>query len=157
MNSIVRDIVKDVRPIHQTRADTRALGFIDTNYWGFRFPDRRSAFDLTAISQPWLRNLLWDYLAARLDGPDHAPHGEPFEQARRSLVCFGAYLADCDPHRGTRPETLTESTARGFAADLERCVRTASTIASRVPSGGEGRFPPRRGAARQRVRRNQGH
>jgi integrase len=122
VNRIVRDMQKDVRPIHQTRADTRELGFLDTNYWGFRFPDRRSPFDLTAITQTWLRNLLWDYLAAQLDGPDHARTASPFEQARRSLVCFGAYLADCDPHRGTRPETLTESTGRGFAADLKRCV-----------------------------------
>jgi integrase len=128
VNRIVRDMLKDVRPLHQTRADTRELGFVDTNYWGFRFPDRRSAFDLTGISQRWLRDLTWDYFAGQLDGPDHARTASPFEQARRSMVCFGAYLSECDPQRGMAPGALSESTARDFAADLQRCVSNGRPV-----------------------------
>jgi hypothetical protein len=35
VNRIVREMLKDVQPIHRSRADTRALGYRDTNYWGF--------------------------------------------------------------------------------------------------------------------------
>ena len=122
INRIVREMLKDIRPVHHTRADTRALGFLDTNYWGMRFPDRRSAFDLAAIPQPWLRDLTWDYLAGQLDLPSHPRTQGPFEQARRSIVCFGTYLLDCDPHRGAQPNALSESTAREFVADLRRCA-----------------------------------
>jgi integrase len=122
VNRILRDMLKDVRPVHHSRADTRALGYVDTNYWGFRFPDRRSAFDLTTISHRWLRDLTWDFLASLLDGPDRPRTQGPVEQVRRSMVCFSAYLADCDPGRGAEPSALSESTAREFVADLRRCV-----------------------------------
>lgn len=122
VNRILRDMLKDVRPVHHSRADTRELGYLDTNYWGFRFPDRRSAFDLTAISHRWLRDLTWDFLAGLLDGPDRPRTQGPVEQVRRSIVCFSTYLADCDPQRGAQPSALSESTAREFVADLRRCV-----------------------------------
>ena len=69
VNRIVREIRKDIEAVHGTRADTRDLGYLDPNYWGYRFPGRRSAFDLTPITQRWLRDLSWDYLANVLDGP----------------------------------------------------------------------------------------
>jgi integrase len=125
LNRMLREMHKDVHPIHHTRADTREFGYIDTNYWGFRFPDRRSAFDLTAISQRWLRDLSWDFLAGQLDGPGHPRTQGPFEQIRRSIVCFSTYLSDCDPHRGAMPSALSASTAKEFVADLKRCVTNA--------------------------------
>lgn len=128
VNRIVREMLKDVRPLHQTRADTRELGFLDTNYWGFRFPDRRSAFDLTAISQRWLRDLTWDFLADQLDSPGHPRTQGPFEQVRRSIVCFSAYLSDCDPFRGAVASALSAATAKEFAADLGGCVSNAPPV-----------------------------
>jgi len=128
INRIVRAMRKDVLPIHHSRADTRELGYLDSNYWGFRFIERRSPFDLTAIPQRWLRDLLWDYFASRLDGSRHPLTQGPFEQARRSIICFGTYLSDCDPHRGSVPTMLSESTARDFAADLKRRVSSAQPL-----------------------------
>lgn len=124
MNRIVREMLKDVQAVHYTRADTRELGYIDTDYWGFRFVDRRSSFDLTAISQRWLRDLAWDYLADRLDGPRRPRRQGTFEQARRALVSFSAYLAEHAPGRGVEPTALNEATARGFAADFTRRAAT---------------------------------
>jgi len=101
---------------------TRERGYLDTDYWGFRFPDRRSVFDLTTIRQRWLRDLTWDYLADLLDG-SHRPRTQGvFEQVRRSMVCFSTYLLDCDPERGHQPETLSQATTRGFVADYTRRV-----------------------------------
>ena len=122
MNRVVRDMLKDVTAVHYSRSDTRDLGYIDTNYWGFRFADRRSPFDLTPISQRWLRDLTWDYLADRLDGPRRPRRQGTFEQARRSLVCFSAFLAEHDPARGSTPATLSQATARSFVADFTRRV-----------------------------------
>ena len=65
VNRIVRELRKDIEAVHRTRADTRDMGHLDPSYWGYRFSGRRSAFDLTAISQRWLR----DYLAEVLDRP----------------------------------------------------------------------------------------
>ena len=111
-----------VDAVHRTRADTRELGYLDLNYWGYRFAGRRFAFDLTPISQRWLRDLTWDYLANVLDGPRRPRSAGPFEQIRRSLIGLSAYLAECDPYRGTRPAALTEATAREFVADFSRRV-----------------------------------
>lgn len=122
VNRVLREMLKDIMPVHRTRADTRDLGYLDTNYWGFRYPNRRSPFDLRSIPQRWLRDITWDFLAAQLDAPGHPRTQGPFEQVRRSVVCLGAYLRDCVPGGGADPVSLTESTAREFVADLRRCV-----------------------------------
>ncbi len=147
VNRIAREMLKDVRPVHQTRADTRELGFLDTNYWGFRFPDRRSAFDLTAISQRWLRDLTWDFLADQLDNPGHPRTQGPFEQVRRSIVCFSAYLSDRDPFRGAVASALSAATAtataKEFAADLRGCVSNVGSTGGVVAGTGTERGGPR--------------
>jgi len=128
VNRIVRELRKDIEAVHRTRADTRDMGHLDPSYWGYRFSGRRSAFDLTAISQRWLRDLTWDYLAEVLDGPRRPRSAYTFEQIRRSLISLSAYLADCDPHGGTRPAALTEATAREFVADFTRRVTNRQPV-----------------------------
>lgn len=128
VNRIVREMLKDVRPVHHSRTDTRELGFLDPNYWGFRFPDRRSTFDLTAISRLWLRDLTWDYMASELDGPRRPRSQGPFEAIRRAIICFGTYLTNCDPHGGGVPSLLSESVAKDFSAELRRCVSNAQPL-----------------------------
>ncbi len=128
VNRIVREMLKDVQPIHRTRADTRELGYLDTNYWGFRFPDRRSSFDLTSIPQRWLRDLTWDYMASELDGPGRPRSQGPFDAARRAIVSFGTYLSDCDVHHGDVPSALSESTAKDFTGDLRARVSSGRPV-----------------------------
>ena len=122
VNRIAREMRMHVDAVHRTRADTREFGYLDPNYWGYRFAQRRSAFDLTPISQRWLRELTWDYLASVLDGPQRPRSPGPFEQVRRSLICLSAYLTECDPYKGTRPQALTQASARDFVADFSRRV-----------------------------------
>lgn len=128
VNRVLRQMRTDVDPVHHSRADTRELGCLDPTYWGLRFSDRRSAFDLTPIRQRWLRELTWDYLAAVLDGTARPRTAGPFEQMRRSAVCFSVYLNDYDPDRGQRPDTLSAATARQFVADLTRRVTTHASM-----------------------------
>lgn len=128
VNRILKTMLTDIRAIHHTRDDTRALGVLDTEYWGFRFPDRRSPFDLTAIRQRWMRDLTWDYLAWCLDQPDHVRTAGSFEQARRTMVCFSTFLADCSPNQGESPHLLSASTAREFVADYRRRIENKDPV-----------------------------
>jgi len=128
VNRILRDMQRDVRSVHHSREETRGAGYVDTSYWGFRFPDRRSPFDLSVIPQQWLRDLGWDYLAAMLDGPRRPRTAGPIEAARRALVCLGAYLSDCAPYQGEQPGTLTAATARRFVADFRRRVTAGGPV-----------------------------
>jgi integrase len=128
VNRIVREMLKDVLPIHRSRWDTRELGYLDTNYWGFRFPERRSAFDLTCIPQRWLRDLTWDYLASELDGPGRPRTQGSFETVRHAIVSFGTYLADCDAQHGEVPSALSDATAREFVGDLRARVSSGRPL-----------------------------
>ena len=119
---IVRQMRHDLQAVYRSRSDTRDLGYIDPSYWGFRFPDRRRAFDLTAITQRWLRDLTWDYLADVFDGPGRPRTAAPIEQIRRSLVCLSAFLHDCEPRGRADLAALSEATAREFVADDTRRV-----------------------------------
>lgn len=122
VNRIAREMRREVEAVHRSRADTRDLGYIDPTYWGFRFGERRSVFDLTAIGQRWLRDLCWDHLAARLEGLRRPRTPAAFEETRRAVVCFSVFLADCDPQGGRDAALLGEATAREFVADYRRRV-----------------------------------
>jgi integrase len=117
---IVQEMQRELVAIHTTRDETRALGYIDTWHWGFRFPNRRSPFDLTAIRQNWLRELAWDFFADSFDSPSRNRTQSSTEGTRRAIVSLSTYLHELAPRHGNQPELLTESHARGFVADLTR-------------------------------------
>lgn len=122
INRIVKAMKTDIEPVVVSRAETRALGYIDPLHWGFRFPGRRSRFDLIAIRQEWLRELAWDYLADLFDSPDCPRTAGPVETVRRSMVSLSAYLANYAPGEGEDAADLTERDAQGWAADYRRRV-----------------------------------
>ena len=128
VNRIVRAMRRDVDPVHRSREHTRELGYLDPNYWGFRFPDRRSVFDLNQISQRWLRELTWDHLAAVLDGPNRPRTQKPLEAIRRAVVCFSAYLHDCTPDHGAAPAALSAGIVRDFVADFTRRISAGAAV-----------------------------
>jgi hypothetical protein len=122
VNRIVRAMRRDVDPVHRSREDTRERGYLDPNYWGFRFPERRSVFDLSQISQRWLRDLTWDHLAAVLDGPNPPRTAGSFETTRRAIVSFSDYLTERDPTRSSQPATFE----RGHRPRVHRRLHSAS-------------------------------
>lgn len=107
-------------PVHVTRTESRELGYIDPLHWGFRLTNRRSPFDLRAITQDWLRILTWDLIAAIFDSPDRPRTQTSMEQLRRCSVSLSAYLQWAVPDGGADPTRLTEDISRGFVADLTR-------------------------------------
>lgn len=107
-------------PVHVTRAESRELGYIDTLHWGFRLKDRRSPFDLRAITQDWLRTLTWDLIAAIFDSTDRPRTATSLEQLRRCSVTLSAYLEWAAPDGGADTTQLTDDIGRSFVADLTR-------------------------------------
>jgi hypothetical protein len=67
--AIVKEILNELRLVYFTPDETKDAGFIETDHFGVRFDQRASHVDLTGIPQCWLRNLVWEYLAAMLQSP----------------------------------------------------------------------------------------
>ena len=103
---IVKQILHELRLVYFTLAETREAGFLETDHFGVRFPDRRSHFDLTDIGQRWLRELTWDHLAGLLTSARCPRTGGVFDAARRGAVELGAFLEIDAPDGGHDPRVL---------------------------------------------------
>ncbi|MFJ2810566.1 tyrosine-type recombinase/integrase [Kitasatospora sp. NPDC087271] len=114
--SIGRVMLRYLRLVYFTREDSRDAGFIETEHFGVRFPHRMSHWDLTGVSQRWLRDLLWDSMAHRLETKPPRS-GATLDQNRRACVELSAFLEARAPGGGHDPRVLTRSLAVDFAAD----------------------------------------
>jgi integrase len=114
---VVREMLNALRLIYFTPADSREAGFIETEHFGIRLPHRRGHFDLTEITQRWLRDLLWDHLASLLRSPSCPRSRSPFDQTRRAIVELSAFLAADAPGGGRDPALLREEHMLRFVAD----------------------------------------
>ena len=114
---VAREMLHDLRLAYFTPQASRDAGFIETDHFGVRFPERGSHFDLTGIAQRWLRDLLWDYLAGLLCSPDCPRSGGTFDAFRRAATELGAFLAADAPGGGHDPAQLTAARIQRFTAD----------------------------------------
>ncbi|MFB7648076.1 tyrosine-type recombinase/integrase [Streptomyces sp. NPDC056084] len=113
---VVKTMLKHLRLIYFTREDTKDAGFIETDHFGVHFPQTESHIDLTGISQRWLRDLLWDNLAAELTS--RPPRSRvPFDTRRRGCIELSAFLQVRAPSGGNDPTVLTETHMVDFIAD----------------------------------------
>ena len=112
-----KGMVAELRLIYCTREDSRRAGFLETDHFGVRFRARGSYFSLTEVTQPWLRDLLWDWMAARLlaAAPPRSP--VPLVVARRGCVELSAFLRAGAPGGGDDPVLLSGADAVAFIAD----------------------------------------
>lgn len=127
VNSVVRmislEIIGGLRCIYYSPDDTRDAGFIETDHFGRRFPNAQSHYDLTGITQRWLRDLLWDHLADMLRSPGCPRSRGPFDATRRACVELGAFLATDAPQGGHDPTVLGAEHVQRFVADLRHRAR----------------------------------
>ena len=133
---VAREMLHDLRLAYFTPEASRDAGFIETDHFGMRFPERGSHFDLTGIAQRWLRDLLWDYLAGLLRSPDCPRSGGTFDAFRRAATELGAFLAVDAPGGGHDPAQLT-------AAHIQPVRRRPAAPRTRG-AGVAGDAPPRR-------------
>ena len=127
---IVFGIVESLWCVYYSPDDSREAGFIETGHFGRRFPDSRSHYDLTAVSQRWLRDMLWDHLAGLLRSPRCPRSRGPFDSYRRAAAELSAFLEADAPEGGHDPALLREDHAQRFVADQRHRER------HRLPFGG---------------------
>ncbi|MFK0182553.1 tyrosine-type recombinase/integrase [Streptomyces xanthochromogenes] len=120
---IVKRMLHHLRLVYFTRQDTRAAGFIETDHFGVRFTGRGSHIDLSGISQRWLRELLWDWMAARLSDSSPPRAGGGFDSSRRGCVELSAFLEAQAPGGGHDPTLLTSEHMTDFVADQRHRAR----------------------------------
>ncbi|HEX9354064.1 MAG TPA: site-specific integrase [Streptosporangiaceae bacterium] len=111
-----KGMITQLRLIYYTRADTRRAGFLETDHFGVRFNGRGSHFSLTEVTQPWLRDLLWDWMAARLTAAAPPRSPMPLVIARRGCVELSAFLRASARAGGDDPVLLSGQDAIAFIA-----------------------------------------
>ncbi len=133
---VAREMLHDLRLAYFTPKASRDAGFIETDHFGVRFPERGSHFDLTGIAQRWLRDLLWDYLADLLQSPGCPRTGGTFDAFRRAATELGAFLTVGAPGGGHDPAQLTAAQIQRFAADQRHREREGlASLAMRRQDG----------------------
>jgi integrase len=115
--TIIRQIQSELRLVYFTPADTREAGFLETDHFGVRFPNRSSHFDLTGIPQRWLRELVWDHLAELLQSPRCPRSAGSVDALRRAATELGVFLELDAPDGGHDPRRLDATHMRRFVAD----------------------------------------
>ena len=55
-----------LRLVYQAPSDTREDGYLELGHFGAEWAPRHGRYDLTTITQRWLRDVLWDYTAGQL-------------------------------------------------------------------------------------------
>ncbi|QWY65467.1 site-specific integrase (plasmid) [Mycobacterium avium subsp. hominissuis] len=120
---VAREMLGELRLVYFTRADTREAGFLETEHFGIRYTNRGSHFNLRGASQPWLRNLLWDYLADLLQAPSPPATAGPIDGLRRGVVELSAFLETDAVGGGHDPTQLGEVDMQRFVADQRHRVK----------------------------------
>ncbi|GAA2752990.1 site-specific integrase [Kitasatospora cinereorecta] len=120
---IAWESVNGLRCVYNSPADTKDAGFLETDHFGRRFKNAQSHFDLTAVPQRWLRDLLWDHLAQWLRSPQCPRTRGPFDQTRRAAVELGVFLETDAPSGGHDPTVLRREHADRFVADQRHRAR----------------------------------
>jgi integrase len=113
---VARCMLKYLRHVYFTRQDTKEAGHIDGVHYGVNLHESSGSFDLTGVSQRWLRDLLWDWIDTRLT-EDPPRSATPFRAPRRGCTELSAFLEVHAPGGGHDPTLLTKDHAVDFIAD----------------------------------------
>jgi integrase len=120
---IVRSVVESLWCVYYSEADTRDAGFIETDHFGRRLGESRSHYDLTGVSQRWLRDMLWDHAAAMLRDPKCPRSRGPLDNSRRAAVELSVFLEGEAASGGHDPTLLRQEHAERFIADQRHRAR----------------------------------
>ncbi len=118
VRNAMTEMLAALRLVYLTPAETREAGYLEFGHFGAEPGNRQGRFDLTAIRQRWLRDLLWDYTAAQLRSPQAPRSRGSYHNARQACVTLSGFLEARAPGGGHQPGLLGEEHAHAFAADL---------------------------------------
>lgn len=113
---MARTMLSHLRVVYFSRQDTKEAGYIETDHYGVRLKGHTSNFDISQVSQRWLRDLLWDYLDMRLTS-DPPRSKSTFTRPRRGCVELSAYLEAHAPQGGHDPTVLRKEHMVDFVTD----------------------------------------
>ncbi|MCA2226332.1 tyrosine-type recombinase/integrase [Nonomuraea aurantiaca] len=116
-SAIISEIQRELRIIYYTPEDTKQAGYIEFRHFGKAFPKVRTEHDLTAISQRWLRDLVWDFFADLLIRANGPRSDNIFTAVRGACKELSAFLEAHGDDGGHTPALLTSDLIRRFVAD----------------------------------------
>jgi integrase len=119
----LQEIVRELELVYATPADTKEAGYIETEHFGVRFPDRCSRFDFTGVAQQWLRDLLWDCAAQRLRSPQCPRTAHFLDLLRKACLELGTFLTLHAPDGGHDPRVLSAQHMERFVTEYRRRER----------------------------------
>ncbi|ONF72715.1 transposase [Amycolatopsis keratiniphila subsp. keratiniphila] len=120
---IAGDIQSELRRTYFTPTDSRDAGFIETEHFGRRLSHTASYFDLTGVEVRWLRDLLWDHMAARLTSSKCPRSRKVFDGLRHGALALSAFLVLDAPKGGQDPRLLGAEHMQRFVADIRHRER----------------------------------
>ncbi len=132
--TVARLSLKYLQVVYFTREETKAVGFLQTQHFGISWGPGAGCLDLTNVTQQWLRDLLWDYLAHRLitDPPRARVTIDGF---RRGCAELSAFLEAQAPAGGHDPTVLTGQHMLDFVADQRHRAQHGLPPLGLLPKG----------------------
>jgi hypothetical protein len=118
---ITQEILGELRRVYFSPADSRESGFIDTERR--KLSGTASYFDLTGVEVRWLRDLLWDHMAARLSSAQCPRSRKVFDGLRHGALALSAFLVLDAPAEGQNSRLLHAEHMQRFVADIRHRER----------------------------------
>ena len=117
---VLRGIRRELQLVYLTPADTKEAGFVCFEHFGVNVARRDNVYDLTGVTQRWLRDLLWEEIAELLQCASPPRSGSPLDYRRRALVELSAFLEATRADGGHEPSALQRDDMLRFVADQRR-------------------------------------
>ncbi len=117
---VLRGIRRELQQVYLTPADTKEAGFVCFEHFGVNVARRGNVYDLTGVTQRWLRDLLWEEIVELLQCASPPRSGSPLDYRRRALVELSAFLEATRADGGHEPSALQRDDMLRFVADQRR-------------------------------------
>ena len=118
--AVVGEITSGLVPLYVTPEETREAGLIVFSHFGRKISGMGGRIDLGAVSQRWLRDLLWDHFAGVLRSADCPRSQQPFGTMQRGCLELSAFMELRAPGGGHDPRALMAEHMHQFTADLRQ-------------------------------------
>lgn len=134
---MIQEIIKELRLVYYSPADTKSAGYIETEHFGVRFTSSSSRFDFTDVPQRWLRDLLWDHAAEQMRSPNCPRTRGCLDHPRKACLELGTFLEGHAPAGGHDPHLLGAEHMERFVAEYRRRERVGLRTMA-LPGRGKG-------------------
>lgn len=131
---VARLSLKYLQVVYFTREETKEAGFLQTQHFGISWGPGAGCLDLTNVTQRWLRDLLWDFIAHRLitDPPRARATIDGFRRGCAELSAFLEAQAFAGGHDAT---ALTGQHMLDFVADQRHRAQHSLPPLGLLPKG----------------------